>query len=45
MTFDAIANWLNKKGYLSVRGKRFKGAHVHLIVKKKPLEDGLLERE
>ena len=45
MTFDAIANWLNKIGYLSVRGKRFRGAHVHSIVKKKRLKDGELERE
>ena len=34
-TFDQIAEWLNKKGYLSVRGKKFKGNHVHSIVKKK----------
>ena len=31
MTFDAIAGWLNKEGYLTVRGKQFKGAHVHSI--------------
>ena len=34
-TFDRIAEWLNKKGYLSVRGKKFKGNHIHSIVKKK----------
>ena len=34
-TIDQIAEWLNKKGYLSVRGKKFKGNHVHSIVKKK----------
>ena len=34
-TFDQIAEWLNKKGYLSVRGKKFKSNHVHSIVKKK----------
>ena len=34
-TFDQIAEWLNKKGYRSVRGKKFKGNHVHSIVKKK----------
>ena len=44
-TFDQIAEWLNKKGYLSVRGKRFKGNHVHSIVKKKRLKDEKLERE
>ena len=38
-TFDQIAEWLNEKGYLSVRGKKFKGNHVHSIVKKKRLKD------
>ena len=44
-TFDQIAEWLNKKGYLSVRGGRFKGNHVHSIVKKKRLKDERLEKE
>ena len=44
-TFDQIAEWLNKKGYLSDRGKKFKGNHVHSIVKKKRLKDEKLERE
>ena len=44
-TFDQIAEWLNKEGYLSVRGKKFKGNHVHSIVKKKRLKDEKLERE
>ncbi|GIR39176.1 MAG: hypothetical protein CM15mP50_6870 [Rhodobacterales bacterium] len=44
-TFDQIAEWLNEKGYLSVRGKKFRGAHVHSIVKKKRLKDEKLERE
>ena len=43
-TFDQIAEWLNEKGYLSVRGKKFKGNHVHSIVKKKRLKDQKLER-
>ena len=43
--FNQIAEWLNKKGYLSVRGKKFRGAHVHSIVKKKRLKDEKLERE
>ena len=42
---DQIAEWLNKKGYLSVRGKKFKGNHVHSIVKKKRLKDEKLEKE
>ena len=44
-TFDQIAEWLNGKGYLSVRGKKFRGAHVHSIVKKKRLKDEKLERK
>ena len=44
-TFDQIAEWLNKKGYLSVRGKKFKGNHVHSIVKKKRLKDEELKKE
>ena len=44
-TFKQIAEWLNKKGYLSVRGKKFKGNHVHSIVKKKRLKDEKLERQ
>ena len=44
-TFDQIADWLNKKEYLSVRGKKFKGNHVHSIVKKKRLKDEKLERD
>ena len=44
-TFDQIADWLNKEGYLSVRGKKFRGAHVHSIVKKKRLKDEKLEKE
>ena len=44
-TFDQIAEWLNEKGYLSVRGKKFRGNHVHSIVKKKRLKDEKLERE
>ena len=44
-TFDQIAEWFNRKGYLSVRGKKFKGNHVHSIVKKKRLKDEKLERQ
>ena len=44
-TFDQIADWLNKEGYLSVRGKKFRGAHIHSIVKKKRLKDEKLKRE
>ena len=44
-TFDQIVDWFNKKGYLSVRGKKFKGNHVHSIVKMKRLKDEKLERK
>ena len=37
-TFDQIAEWLNKKGYLSAHGKKFKGKHIYSIVKKKKTE-------
>ena len=45
MTFDAIAEWLNNEGYLTVRGRTFRGAHVHSIVKKKRLKDEKLEKD
>ena len=45
MTFGAIAERLNKKGYLTVRGKRFRGAHVHSILKKRLAKEELLKRE
>ena len=45
MTFDAIADWLNEEGYLTVRGKQFRGAHVHSILKKRLAKEDLLKRE
>ena len=45
MTFDAIAEWLNNEGYLTVRGKRFRGTHVHPILKKRLAKEELLNRE
>ena len=45
MTFDAIAEWFNKEGYLTVRGKKFRGAHVHSILKKRLAKEELLNRE
>ena len=45
MTFNQIAEKLNRKGYLSARGKVFKDNHVHSIVKKKRLKDEKLERD
>ena len=45
LTFDAIAEWMNKEGYLTVRGKKFRGAHVHSILKKRLAKEELLNRE
>ena len=45
LTFDAIAEWLNKEGYLTVRGKQFRGAHVHSILKKRLAREESLKRE
>ena len=45
LTFDAIADWLNEGGYLTVRGKKFKGAHVHSILRKRLEKEELLKRE
>ena len=45
MTFDAIANWLNEKGYLTMRGKRFRDAHVHSILRKRLVKEELLKRD
>ena len=39
LTFNQIAEELNRKGYLSARGRVFKGNHVHSIVKKKRIRD------
>ena len=39
MTFNQIADEVNKRGYLSATGKLFKGNHVHSIVKKKRTRD------
>ena len=43
--FAAIAEWLNNKGYLTVRGKKFRGTHVHSILKKRLAKEELLKRE
>ena len=44
-TFEQIAECLSKKGYLSGHVRKFKGNHVHSIVKKKRLKDEKLEKE
>ena len=45
MTFHQIAEHLNKKGYLSARGKVFKGNNVHSIAKKQRLKDEKMKKE
>ena len=45
MTFEAIAERLDEEGYLTVRGKQFKGAHVHSIFKKRLAKEELPNRE
>ena len=45
MTFDAIAERLNEKRYLTVQGKRFRGTHVHSILKKRLAKKELLNRD
>ena len=45
MAFDTIADWLNKEGYLTVRGRKFRGAHVHSILNKRLAKEELLNRE
>ena len=45
MAFDAIAEWLNNKRYLTVRGQKFKGAHVHSILKKRLAKEKALNRD
>ena len=44
-TFDAIANWLNNEGYLTMRGKQLRRVHVHSILKKRIAKEELLNRE
>ena len=39
MTFNQIADHLNKKKILSARGKKFRGSHVHSIIKRKRVRD------
>ena len=39
MKFNQIADHLNKKRILSARGKKFRGGHVHSIMKSKKVRD------
>ena len=44
-SFNKIAQWLNSKGYSTVRGKMFLGSHVHSIIKKKMKRDIKLSKK
>ena len=43
MTFNQVAEHLNKKKILSARGKKFRGGHVHSIIKRKRVRDEKLK--
>ena len=45
MTSDAIAGWFNNREHLTERGKKFPGANVHSILKKKLEKEDLFRRE
>ena len=45
MTFNQVAEYLNKKKILSARGKKFKGSHVHSIIKRKRARDEKLKEK
>ena len=45
MTFNQIAEHLNNKKILSVRGKIFRGGHIHSIMKRKRVRDEKLKKK
>ena len=45
MTFNQIADHLNNKKILSARGKKFRGSHVHSIIKRKRVRDEKLKEK
>ena len=45
MTFNQIADNLNKKKILSARVKTFRGGHVHSIMKRKRVRDEKLKEK
>jgi len=42
---NKIANWFNKGDFLTSRGKKFKGSHVHSIMQKKNIIDKRITQE
>ena len=45
MTYTEIAAWMNDNNYLTARGKKFRNAHAHSIVKKKKNREVRLNKE
>ena len=45
MTFNQIADQLNKEKILSARGKIFRGSHIHSIMKRKRVRDEKLKEK
>lgn len=45
LTFDAIVEWMNREGYLTVRGKWFRSTHVHSALKRRLAKEELLNQE
>ena len=45
MTFEKIAQHLNKKKFKTSRGKKFRGTHVHSILKKRRNKEKELKRK
>ena len=45
MTFQQIAEHLNKKKIETVRGKKFRSHHVHSILKKRRNKEEVFKRE
>ena len=37
--YKQSAHWLNENGYTTPRGKKFRNAHTHSIVKKKKIRE------
>jgi hypothetical protein len=45
LSYNKVASYLNDNGYKTTRGKRFRGAHAHSIIKKKHIRDERLNRD
>ena len=43
--FQEIADWFNANGITTVRGKKFRNAHAHSIVKKKKIRNVRMGKE